>query len=1332
MKIKFSNEYLKYTNGLIEIEVEGKTVGDCVDTLLNRFPQLYIHWMDNQAEEGKKSAFYLNGDFIWESESVKLPVKPNDVLEVTKGIPNGSGAIGKIIAGVVLIIVGVVVAYLSSWTGIGAKIGFAIAMMGAGMLMGGIGELIVGTPAIPTLGDFGSSGSNTPTYSFSGIRNTTTVGTPLGLVYGTHRVGGQLLNIYTDIEGTDTYLYSQIGLCEGEVAEINDVEVNKDPISYYHDVTYDYRLGASTQSIMPWFTRTENSVALNKLIGAEAATYDTSKIVDAVKVIVSAPTLYYTNPTVGLQSTSVTFNIYFKKSSEEVFTLHSTRTLTGQTKSETLGEYLLELPSSDFYQIKVERTTALHSSDLNYGDTIYLKTVNEINYDQFSYPCTAMLGLKIRATEQLSGSMPTITSLVKGQKILIPNNYDPVNHTYSSQAWDGTFASTKQWSDNPVWCLYDLLTNKRYGLGDYYRLNPINLPIIKAQFYLMARYCDELVNGEPRYTLNLVIDSSKPALEWVQTITSIMQANLYYSEGMLWIDINRPKPITQLFNMSNIIAGSYSQQGTSYKKIPNVYEVQWPNPDHSYEYSMFRIENMDLQAENIVIEERKAAMNLVGVTRYSHARRLAKYALLVGRTNKKTISFKTATNALQCMVTDVIGIQHDVPQWGYGSRIVSYDETSNSIIVGNDIEFNETSTYEIQIAHKGQEPKTYSCALDASNSRLIYLHDTPNPIPEKDDIYIIGETSYSVKPFMVLSIKDNEKGEIEVVATEYNESIYTAAEDLTDQSQVLIHNYSSLQSPSKVSVADFKANEKIYIANDGTIKSGIECFFTPQNSTLFWDSAVINYSIEGNFSWQHTQPNKSGYVFIPDLTEGLTYSVVATSVYKDGSRQSVTQALADESNKPYSTVMLLGKTAPPANVKNFKVTQNPMNNNYLKFSWTPVSDIDLSHYEIRKGNVWELGEIVKDYIKETYYNEFFVKASANYEFMIKAVDTSGNYSEDFEYVSLYAQVEPQTVGGFSSKQVGSSVLLTWNANPELDILGYTVREGESWEASMVIVDSTPNTNFTLNGIANKTYKFWIKAIDLYGSKSIYPAYTICNVANVPLPNIYLTFDESGDNWPGIKDNVTVTSGHLSLPSVNVYDSGKLYDSGLTYDFFIKGIGYYTTQIYELSNLMNCNIIFDYNLTIGSNDVFKIEIATTDGTIATWDDKSLWDSGANWEDTYVFSDWVPFTGGYITAKAFKLRLTLLNASNLLSVTTFKTIVDVPDVTTRGSGISVPVEGLTINFPHPYYAAPSVNITVIGSEGYPRMLSKSNENFVVKVYNSNNVAIAGTIDWVANGY
>jgi len=130
------------------------------------------------------------------------------------------------------------------------------------------------------------------------------------------------------------------------------------------------------------------------------------------------------------------------------------------------------------YDIKVSRTH--NASDaITTQDDIYLHSVTEIVNGQFIYPNTALLGLKITATDQLSGGVPNIKTLVRGTKISVPNlsgseafdscYYNTSNTRFeyggAERTWDGTFES--EWSNNSMLCVRDILLNERYGLGRY-------------------------------------------------------------------------------------------------------------------------------------------------------------------------------------------------------------------------------------------------------------------------------------------------------------------------------------------------------------------------------------------------------------------------------------------------------------------------------------------------------------------------------------------------------------------------------------------------------------------------------------------------------------------------------------------------------------------------------------------------------------------------------------------------------------------------------------------------------------------------------------------------
>ena len=65
-------------------------------------------------------------------------------------------------------------------------------------------------------------------------------------------------------------------------------------------------------------------------------------------------------------------------------------------------------------------------------------------------------------------SIPTRKYLVKGIKVKIPHN--ATVNSDGSLSYAGVFNGTlgaAQYTNDPAWCLYDLLTSSRYGLGDH-------------------------------------------------------------------------------------------------------------------------------------------------------------------------------------------------------------------------------------------------------------------------------------------------------------------------------------------------------------------------------------------------------------------------------------------------------------------------------------------------------------------------------------------------------------------------------------------------------------------------------------------------------------------------------------------------------------------------------------------------------------------------------------------------------------------------------------------------------------------------------------------------
>lgn len=141
-----------------------------------------------------------------------------------------------------------------------------------------------------------------------------------------------------------------------------------------------------------------------------------------------------------------------------------------------------------------------------YNENLSLGSVTEVSPYRLNYPNSVVIGTRVNSKDV--PSIPKRNYHFKLKKVAVPSNYDASTRVYNGN-WNGLFKgqdssedsipeSSKEWSDNPAWCLLDLITNKRYGVGKF-GINKEDID--KWTLYRMAKYCDQLVPSgySPKY-----------------------------------------------------------------------------------------------------------------------------------------------------------------------------------------------------------------------------------------------------------------------------------------------------------------------------------------------------------------------------------------------------------------------------------------------------------------------------------------------------------------------------------------------------------------------------------------------------------------------------------------------------------------------------------------------------------------------------------------------------------------------------------------------------------------------------------------------------------------
>ncbi len=286
-----------------------------------------------------------------------------------------------------------------------------------------------------------------------------------------------------------------------------------------------------------------------------------------------------------------------------------TDTVKGRTASAYFRDYKVNLPSGTSFPVtvRVNRVTA-DSTENTLRNAFSFTNYTEIINSQSTFANSAYVALRFDA--KTFSATPKRSFRVRGTKIKIPHNglvRSDGSISYSG-TFNGTFKSDKEYSNDPAWILFDLLTTSK-GFGD--QIDTSNLDVFS--FYSASVYASELVddmtgtgNTEPRFSCNVVIQNQKQAYNLINELCSCMRAMPFYSAGTIALGQDRPTDASYLFNLSNVTEAGFSYTNSSLRTKHTVINVAYFDMEtRTIEYET--VEDTALQAKfGVVVKNLKA------------------------------------------------------------------------------------------------------------------------------------------------------------------------------------------------------------------------------------------------------------------------------------------------------------------------------------------------------------------------------------------------------------------------------------------------------------------------------------------------------------------------------------------------------------------------------------------------------------------------------------------------------------------------------------------------------------------------------------------------------
>jgi predicted phage tail protein len=311
-------------------------------------------------------------------------------------------------------------------------------------------------------------------------------------------------------------------------------------------------------------TESEKGVNVEAKYGVPVTRSITDTDVDRVRVTVQVPALQIIENDGDIVGNSVSISIQVQYNGGGYTTVISD-TISGKTTNRYQRDYIIPLTGAFPVDVRVVRDSADSVSARNQNATFWY-SYTEIIDEKFRYPNTALVGLRFDSRQ--FSSIPSRKYLIRGIKIQLPSNatVDTTTHlgrvTYSG-VWDGTFGAAT-WCADPAWCLWDLLTNTRYGAA---------IPassLDRYDFFSISQYCNVLVDDgrggqEPRFQCNLLLNSRNEVYNVIQEFTALFRGIAYYGVGTLVVNQDKPSDPQYIITAANVLEGIFNYSGTSQK-----------------------------------------------------------------------------------------------------------------------------------------------------------------------------------------------------------------------------------------------------------------------------------------------------------------------------------------------------------------------------------------------------------------------------------------------------------------------------------------------------------------------------------------------------------------------------------------------------------------------------------------------------------------------------------------------------------------------------------------------------------------------------------------------
>ncbi|HGX4277460.1 TPA: phage tail protein [Escherichia coli] len=559
------------------------------------------------------------------------------------------------------------------------------------------------------------------------------------------------------------------GPIEGPVKGLQSILVNKTPLTdtdgnpVIHGVTAVWRAGEQEQTPPEGFESSGAETGLGvEVTKAKPVTRTiTSANIDRLRVTFGVQSLVETTSKGDRNPASVRLLIQLQRNGNWV--TEKDVTINGKTTSQFLASVILDnLPPRPF-NIRMVRETADSTTDQLQNKTLWSSYTEIIDVKQ-CYPNTAIVGLQVDA-EQFGGQQMTVNYHIRGRIIQVPSNYDPEKRTYSG-IWDGSLKPA--YSNSPAWCLWDMLTHPRYGMGK--RLGAADVD--KWALYAIGQYCDQTVpdgfgGTEPRMTFNAYLSQQRKAWDVLSDFCSAMRCMPVWNGQTLTFVQDRPSDVVWPYTNCDVVVDDngvgFRYSFSALKDRHTAVEVNYTDPQNGWQTSTELVED----PEAILRYGRNLLkMDAFGCTSRGQAHRAGLWVIKTELLETQTVDFTLGSQGLRHTPGDIIEIcDNDYAGTLTGGRVLSIDAATRTLTLDREVTLPETGTSAVNLINGSGKPVSVDITAHPAPDR-IQVSTLPDGV-ETYGVWGLSLPSLRRRLFRCVSVRENTDGTFAITAVQH-------------------------------------------------------------------------------------------------------------------------------------------------------------------------------------------------------------------------------------------------------------------------------------------------------------------------------------------------------------------------------------------------------------------------------------------------------------------------------------------------------------------------------------------------------------------------------------